>query len=103
MERNRANLSSKFREILGSNNVYFQPPEGQKMHYPCIIYKLDGNDVDHADNRIFQEKKRYAITVIDYDPDSKIYEQILYAFKCCSFDRTAVSDNLNHWYLTLYW
>ena len=27
--------------ILGSRNVYFQPPESIKMNYPAIVYGLD--------------------------------------------------------------
>ena len=26
-------------EILGSRNVYFQPPESVKMKYPAIVYE----------------------------------------------------------------
>lgn len=103
MEKTRENLSKIFREIMGSNNVYFQPTTGTKMNYPCIIYKLEGLESFKADDINYQKHKRWFITVIDYDPDSTIYLQLCDRFKYCDLDRTAVNDNLNHWYLTLFW
>ena len=29
-------------EVLGSRNVYFQPPESVKMCYPAIVYARNG-------------------------------------------------------------
>ena len=37
----RVDLGNKLKEILGSNNVYFQPPDNLKMVYPCIRYRLE--------------------------------------------------------------
>ena len=42
--RNRLDLQKIFEDILGSKNVYFQPPESLKMKYPAIRYSLD--DID---------------------------------------------------------
>jgi hypothetical protein len=103
MEKTRANLSQIFREVLGSNHTYFQPPSGTQIKYPCIIYKLDGIYNDRADDINYRKNKRWQVTVIDKNPDSSIYEQLIDRFDHCSLDRTAVSDNLNHWYLTLFW
>lgn len=99
----RLNLQTELEEILGSRNVYFQPPESLKMKYPCIRYSLAGMVSRHADNRIYSNTKRYEVTVIDHDPDSDIYEKILDKFEMCSFDRSYVADNLNHKTLTLYY
>jgi hypothetical protein len=32
-------------------NVYFQPPTGIEMQYPCIMYSRSDSVVVHADNR----------------------------------------------------
>ena len=40
----RVDLGNKLKEILGSNNVYFQPPDNLKMVYPCIRYRLEGGN-----------------------------------------------------------
>lgn len=103
MEKTRANLSTELRTLLGSNNVYFQSTTGTKMKYPCIIYKLEGVESESADNIKYHKHKRYAVTVIDQNPDSIIYDKILDHFTHCYLERTAVNDNLNHWYLTLFW
>ncbi len=36
--------------LLGSDNVYFQPPPTVKMQYPCIVYKRDYLNTEFADN-----------------------------------------------------
>lgn len=99
----RLELHEKLCDILGSRNVYFQPPESVKIKYPCIIYSLSNLNIKYADNNIYGHKNRYTVTVVDKDPDSSIHEDILYNFKYCSFDRGFTSDNLNHRVLTLYY
>ena len=34
----RLQLHEELCSVLGSRNVYFQPPETIKLTYPCIIY-----------------------------------------------------------------
>ena len=40
-------------DILGSPNVYFQPPANVLMNYPAIVYALKGIDTVRADNRVY--------------------------------------------------
>lgn len=99
--KRRLELHEKLCEILGSRNVYFQPPESLKMVYPCIRYQRDKNDVLHADNVKYQKRGIYTITVIDKNPDSDIpdkIEDLLY----CSSDRNYTADNLNHFVYKIY-
>lgn len=97
----RLKLQEEFEAILGSKNVYFQPPA--HMSYPCIKYSWAGMDTKRADNIIYKNTRRYEVTVIDYDPDSTIPEKILNHFQRCSFDRSFPSNNLSHFVLTLYY
>lgn len=99
----RLNLHEELCALLGSRNVYFNPPEAVKLKYPCIKYSIAGMDTKRANNSIYSNKLRYTITVIDDDPDSEIYARILPHFKMCSFDRTYPANNLNHFVLTLYY
>ena len=46
----RIDLQSKLEDILGSRNVYFQPPENLKIKYPAIIYSLNNINLRFADN-----------------------------------------------------
>jgi hypothetical protein len=91
----RLNLQAKLVSILGSNNVYFQPPESIKLQYPCIIYKRDDTVVNHADDLPYMRRTRYLVTVIDRNPDSEIPSKIA-ALPMCIFDRFYTADNLNH-------
>lgn len=91
----RLQLQSLLEEILGSSNVYFQPPSNIQMQYPCIIYKWDSAETIFADNSPYRYSKRYQVTVIDSDPDSGIPDKIA-ALPMCKFDRFYPADNLNH-------
>lgn len=98
----RQDLQSRFEEILGSTNVYFQPPETMKLKYPCIIYSLADIYTRNADDRHYSMQKVYNITVISRDPDNNIAESIM-ELPRARFDRRYVADNLHHDILTLYY
>ncbi len=97
----RLDLQKILEEILGSRNVYFQPPESVKIKYPAIIYNLDYVKTQHGDNFSYVRKRRYSITLITKDPDNEFVEKIL-DLKSCSFERFFTSDNLNHYVFNLY-
>ena len=70
----RITLHNKLVEILGTKNVYFQPPP--KLNYPCIKYELGSQKRIQANNNNYIKKQGYTITLIDYDPDSKFKEKL---------------------------
>lgn len=80
----------------GKANVYFQPPESVKLSYPCIIYKRNGGDTEHADDRPYRFTVSYEILLIDKNPDSEFIEKLAMAFPTIEYKRHYVSDNLNH-------
>jgi hypothetical protein len=91
----RLELQTILSDILGFNNVYFQPPPTIKMLYPCIVYERDFAETEFASNYPYKVTKRYQVTVIDRDPDSEIPNKIA-ALPMCVFDRFYTADNLNH-------
>ena len=99
----RLDLHEELCSVLGSRNVYFQPPESVKMKYPCIRYSSDGVDSVHANNRAYRNVKRYEGVVIDSNPDSVIADKILAHFEMCSLSPGYTADNLNHFPFTLYY
>lgn len=101
MAKPRLELHEKLCEILGSRNVYFQPPPSYMMKYDAIVYSLNDIDVKHADDTRYLDKKRYTVTAISTDPDSDLQTKLL-DLPYCSFDRFYPADNLNHWTFTLY-
>lgn len=91
----RLELQTILTDILGLNNVYFQPPPTINMIYPCIVYSRDFAETDFAGNKPYKHCKRYQVTVIDRDPDSDIPSKIA-ELPMCIFDRFYTADNLNH-------
>lgn len=94
-------LQALLTTILGSKNVYFQPPDRSKMKYPCIVYQLDGVDTQYADNRDYFKYKRYQLTYIDGTPDMTVPDK-LDALPLCSFVRPFTSENRNHYVYKIY-
>lgn len=101
MARSRVELQSLLESVLGSRNVYFQPPASVKMKYPAIVYERYDIDKYPADNIAYLQFLRYTITVIDKNPDS---EHVINVSKLsyCSFDRHYTVDNLHHDVFTIY-
>ena len=99
---NRTNLQADLERILGSRNVYYQPPESVKINYPAIIYSCSDIDVRHANDKTYMMTRRYEIIVIDKKPDTSVIGTSL-QLPLCSYDRHYVSDNLYHDVLTLYY
>lgn len=97
----RLNLQKILEEILGSRNVYFQPPENIRMVYPCIVYGLSDVDSKYADNLLYSFRKKYTVTLASRDPDTDLVDKLL-KLPMCSFDRSFVSDNLNHYVFDIY-
>lgn len=99
--RTRLELQSKLEELLGSRNVYYQPPESIKMMYPAIVYSKADIESTYGNNSKYSKNIRYEITVIDKTPDNPVIDKLL-ELPYCSFDRHYKSENLNHDVLTLY-
>lgn len=95
MAQPRTDLQAILEEILGSSNVYFQPPESQVMQYPAIVYNRDRSFRHDADDKRYLLSKGYQVTYLDWDPDSPVLDA-LEALPYCSFVRHYVSDGLNH-------
>lgn len=102
--KDRLDLHKELVRLLGSNHVYFQPPEDCKINYPCIIYERENIDANHADDVKYLKTIRYEVMYISKDPDSNdLIKKILDSFKYCSYTRHFVSDNLNHEVFDLYY
>ena len=98
----RVDLQNILEELLGSRNVYYQPPESLKMNYPAIVYTRKTIDNSYANNSVYKQNYAYEITVIDKNPDSEIVNKVS-KLSTCRFDRHFKSDNLNHDVFTLYY
>lgn len=98
---NRLNLQTTLENILGSRNVYYQPPESVKMQYPAIVYFRNSIENNHANDSVYNQNVSYEIIVIYKDPDSEIPIAVS-QLPLCKFNRRYTADNLYHDVFTLY-
>lgn len=97
----RRELQRSLEALLGSGNVYFQPPSDVKLQYPCIVYNLDGVDSDHANNNDYLVKKFYQVTYIDRKPDSPLVDKLV-TYPYSSLNSTMRVEGLNHYVFRIY-
>ena len=83
--------------------VYFQPPSGLQLEYPCIVYHKTGKFRDYGNDTIYRAIQEYQLTVIDKNPDSTIADDIESHFQYCEINQYYTVDNLNHTTLNLYY
>lgn len=102
MADRRLELHSLLQELLGSNYVYYQPPESTKMSYPAIRYSKSTIRSNYANNRKYGMRDCYQLIVIAKLPDDPVIKKLL-ELPYCSYDRHYVADNLNHDTLTIYY
>lgn len=97
-------LHEKLKEVLGSDKVFFQPPESVKLSYPCIIYNRANGDSTYANDMPYTYRNRYQITIIGRDPDEQttLVERMAMALPTVAYEREFVSDNLYHDVFELY-
>lgn len=98
----RVDLQCTFEELLGSKNVYYQPPASVILKYPCIIYSRSPGYYMRSDNRIYASIRRYNVIVIHKEPDGDYVEKMM-ELPYCSHERRYVADNLYHDVFNLYY
>lgn len=97
----RLQLQALLEGVLGSQNVYFQPPSNVSMQYPCIVYAHDSTKTEFAGNHPYSRTKRYQVTVIDRNPDTIIPDDIA-QLPLSNLNRVFTADNLHHYVFNLY-
>lgn len=98
----RLELHQILTDVLGSKNVYFQPPASVHLKYPCIIYQYETGDTQFADDLPYIFVRKYQIQVIDPNPDTEIPDKIARLPRCLN-DRNYTADNLNHYTFNIYY
>ena len=102
--KDRLELQAELETLLGSDHVYFQPPESIRMKYPCFVYERDGMDINPANDKKYIKYIRYEVMYITKNPDvSDMIEKTLDSFQYITYVRHFVSDSLNHEIFDLYY
>lgn len=114
MERRSDQLMAELRDLLGTDEVYFQPApsfsEGGEqvvltgIEYPCFIIKRTTAYQPRADDKTYLFRPGYEVTYINRDePDPEMLTAVMEHFTRCRYDRHFVSDNLHHDLFTIYY
>ena len=99
----RLNLQAKFEEILGSRNVYFQPPASVSMRYPAIRYELKEFRNRSANNSSsYISSTGYECIYISKDPAGEDFLKAMLQIPYCHFVRYYRAENLHHYTFTIY-
>lgn len=98
----RIELQSKLEGILGTNQVYFQPPASVKILYPCFVYRIGSGDAKYANNMAYSYVNSYDVLYITKRPDLDMIDQVLRELPMCRLNNTYCSEGLNHYAFTLY-
>ena len=98
----RTSLQSMLEELLGSRNVYFDPPPSVQMQYDAIVYRRTQIQNTHANNSVYNQRDCYELIAIYDDPDSGLPLK-LSKLPLCRHDRHYRADNLNHDVFTIYY
>lgn len=101
--KTRIELQEQLVAVLGSNQVYFQPPSNVQMKYPAIVYELSGELVNKADNKRFMAHRKYTITHIYKSISNCLMDKMLDSFMYIEFDRQLIADGLYQDVYTIYW
>ena len=98
----RTELQTELEAMLGSRNVYFQPPENFKMKYPAIRYSLSNIFNHHANNGVYKQSDRYTLTLISSDPLEPCKRK-LSRMPTCKQIQSYIADNLYHDVFEIYY
>lgn len=103
----RLKLDEELREIqeteLGYQHTYFEPPESVRMKYDAVVYQKTDMNVKRANNRSYNIRDGYFVTVISHDPETTVPRAIQEHFERCSPGRSFVRDNLHHFPFTIFY
>ena len=99
--KTRIELQAMLEEVMGSENVYFQPPASLRIDYPCIVYSISKVDNTYANNNIYKQDYFYELILVDSNPDSEYFKKLC-KIPQCRFRNFYISDNLNHFVFNIY-
>lgn len=116
MERRSDLLIQELKDLLGTDEVYFQtsPDAGTNergeaylftgIEYPCFIMERTTAYQPKANDKNYLFRPGYQVTYINRDePDPEMLETVMNHFGNCHYDRHFISDNLHHDVFTIYY
>lgn len=109
MERRSDLLIQELKDLLGTDEVYFQTSDdagitddGDRyiftgIEYPCFIMKRTSAYQPKANDKTYLFRPAYEVTYINRDePDPEMLYEVGRHFSLCNYQRHFVQDNLHH-------
>ena len=103
LETSRLEFQGMLEQVLGSKQVYFQPPEDMKMKYPSIVYDLYRVNQRFASDKQYLAHPGWSVTVIDRNQEIDWVQKVLETFAYASVERIYTADNLAHYAFVIYY
>lgn len=101
-EERRRELHQTLVSILGSANVYHQPPENLALKFPAIIYERTDYDVEYANEVPYVATRQWQITVVSQEPSNAVVDELM-KLPTADFKTRYVSNRLQHDVVTIYY
>lgn len=101
-EEKRIKFHNKLKEVLGNNNVYYNPPSTTKLQYPCIIYNLSDIRINKANNNVYLLDHVYQVTLIGIKVTDDTKDKILTEIPYSNFNRSYINNGLYHYVYTIF-
>ena len=98
----RVEFQVKLEQLLGTRNVYFQPPENVKIKYPAIIYSRTRIDARFANNNGYKLDHAYQVIYVHSNPDDSFIDTLA-LFPTARFQREYTANNLYHDVFIIYY
>ena len=95
----RLNLQKQLLKLAPT--AWYQKPAGNRMTYPCFVYKAVEPETVRADNKVYVLMPRYEILYISQIENDEIWEKMAETFEYLSVGRKYVADNLYHYPFTV--
>lgn len=94
-----------FQRVLREHAPYahYMRPPGNKMIYPCFVYKNIKPRQVRADNRNYLTIPGYEVLYISETENDSIAEEMNEAFSYCSAGIPYIKDDLFHYPFTIYY
>lgn len=86
-----------------TKHVYYNPPTGFQMEYPCFVYEDARPSVLHADNLKYFNFPCWKVTTMTRDPESMDLAPKLEELRYCYLENAGYrTDGIAHRVYTLY-
>lgn len=94
-------VQSILESILGSRNVYFQPPASVQIKFPAFIYFTGRVNDRFADDSRYLKRRPYEVQYVSKTFDEKFVNDML-ELPYCELNTTFKKDNVYHYNFTIY-